>query len=134
MFSVESPKFPSKASGWERAGEVSPTDGQGWFWFLFVSESIAVPEDAVPGCSSVESRAKSRNFAVVWTLNPAAEAACGEQGTTAQESRAPHPHSPGAEWPLRPFTEDPARLHPCWGLSTDTQTASAFRVLFFSHL
>lgn len=48
MFSVESPKFPSKGSGWERAGEVSPTDGQGWFWFLFVSESIAVPEDAVP--------------------------------------------------------------------------------------
>lgn len=134
VFSVESPSFQVKALDLERAAEVSPMDGLGWFWFLFVSESIAVPEDAVTRCSSVESRDKSRNFTVVWTLNPAAEVACRGQ-STAQEPRAPHPHSPGAECPLRPFTEDPARLHLCSGEGArDTQTVSAFRVLFFSHL
>ena len=56
--------FQVKALGWERAAKVSLTDELGWFWFLFVSESIAVPEDAVTRCSSVESRDKSRNFTV----------------------------------------------------------------------
>ena len=47
VFFVESPSFQVKALGRERATEVSPMDGLGWFWFLFVSESIVVPEDAI---------------------------------------------------------------------------------------